>query len=46
MLMYAARLIRDGMLARESCEMTIVSALTDEADMVESLRALVDAHFA
>ena len=46
MLMYAARLILDGMSARDSCEMTIVHALTDEADMIESLRALVDAHFA
>jgi nitric oxide reductase NorQ protein len=46
MLLYAARLILDGMSPRESCEMTIVHALTDEADMTESLRALVDAHFA
>ena len=46
MLLYAARLILDGMSPRESCEMTIVHALTDEVDMTESLRALVDAHFA
>ena len=46
MLLYAARLILDGMSPRESCEMTIVHALTDETDMTESLRALVDAHFA
>jgi nitric oxide reductase NorQ protein len=46
MLIYAARLIQDGMSPRESCKMTVVSALTDDSDVIESLRALVDAHFA
>lgn len=46
MLLYAARLIFDGMSPQDSCEMAIVHALTDEADMIDSLRSLVDAHFA
>ena len=46
MLIYAARLILDGMSPRDSCEMTVISALTDDSDVIESLRALVDAHFA
>ena len=45
MLIYAARMILDGMSPRDSCEMTIVSALSDEVHTTESLRALVDAHF-
>lgn len=45
MLIYAGLLIQDGMDARESCEMTMVSALSDDADLTQSLRALVDAHF-
>ena len=46
MLIYAASMILDGMTPRDSCEMTIVSALSDEPHITESLRALVDAHFA
>lgn len=46
MLIYAARMICDGMSPGDSCEMTIVSALSDDIDVIESLRALVDAHFA
>ena len=46
MLIYAGLLIQQGMDARESCEMTLVSALTDDAGLTQSLRALVDAHFA
>jgi nitric oxide reductase NorQ protein len=45
MLIYAGLLIQEGMDARESCEMTMVSALTDDAELTQSLRALVDAHF-
>jgi nitric oxide reductase NorQ protein len=45
MLIYAGLLIKEGMDVRDSCEMTIVSALTDDADLTRSLRALVDAHF-
>jgi nitric oxide reductase NorQ protein len=45
MLIYAARLILDGMSPRDSCEMTVISALTDDSEVIESLRALVDAHF-
>ncbi len=46
MLIYAARMICDGMSPGDSCEMTIVSALSDDIDVIESLRALVDAHLA
>ena len=46
MLIYAGLLIQQGMDARESCEMTLVSALTDDTGLTQSLRALVDAHFA
>ena len=46
MLIYAGLLIQQGMDARESCEMTLVSTLTDDAGLTQSLRALVDAHFA
>ncbi len=44
MLIYAGLLIEQGMDVRESCEMTLVSALTDDPDLTHSLRALVDAH--
>lgn len=46
MLIYAARMILDGMSPRDSCEMTIISALSDDADTTAGLRTLVDAHFA
>ncbi len=46
MLIYAARMIFDGMSPRDSCEMTILNALSDDIDVIESLRALVDAHLA
>ncbi len=46
MLLYAARLILDGMSPRDSCEMTIIHALSDEPELIDSLQSLVDAHFA
>ncbi len=45
MLIYAGILIRDGVAPRDSCEMTLTRALTDDPDLVAALRQLVDAHF-
>lgn len=45
MLVYAGTLIRDGVDPRDSCDMTMTRALTDEPDMSAALRALVDASF-
>ena len=45
MLIYAGILIRDGVAPRNSCEMTLTRALTDDPDLVAALRQLVDAHF-
>jgi len=45
MLVYAGRLIGDGLPARESCRMAITDAVTDEPDLRQALRDLVDAHF-
>ncbi len=46
MLVYAGRLIHDGLDARTSCHMTMTQALTDDPELTEALRALVDASFA
>jgi len=46
MLVYAGILIRDGVDPRDSCDMTLTRALTDDPDMVAALNGIVDAHFA
>jgi nitric oxide reductase NorQ protein len=46
MLVYAGALIREGVSPRESCDMTMTRALTDDPDMAAALRGLVDAAFA
>ena len=45
MLIYAGILIRDGVDPRDSCDMTMTRALTDDPDMAAALRDLVDASF-
>lgn len=45
MLIYAGILIRDGVDPRDSCDMTLTRALTDDPDMLAALRDIVDAHF-
>ncbi len=45
MLIYAGLLLRDGVSAADSCEMTIVRALTDDPDAGLALRQLVQAQF-
>ncbi len=46
MLVYAGLLMRDGVDPRDSCDMTMTRALTDDPDMALALRGLVDASFA
>jgi len=46
MLIYAGVLIRDGVAPRDSCDMTMTRALTDDPDMAMALRGFVDAAFA
>lgn len=43
MLVYAGRLISDGLDTREACDMTVTRALSDDPDMNAALRDLVDA---
>ena len=45
MLIYAGILIRDGVDPRDSCDMTMTRALTDDPDMAKALRGFVDAYF-
>jgi nitric oxide reductase NorQ protein len=45
MLIYAGILIRDGVDARDSCDMTMTRALTDDPDMARALRGFVEAYF-
>lgn len=45
MLIYAGVLIASGLDPRESCEMTMTRALTDDPDMSKALRGFVDAYF-
>lgn len=45
MLIYAGMLLRNGVSAEDSCEMTIVLALTDDPDAALALRQLVQAQF-
>jgi nitric oxide reductase NorQ protein len=43
LLIYAGLLVRDGLTLSESCEMTMVQALTDDPDMAVAIRDLVRA---
>ena len=45
MLIYAGVLIRDGMSAVESSEMTMIRPLTDDPDMATAIRSFVLAQF-
>ena len=45
MLIYAGVLIRDGVPPRDSCEMTMTRALTDDPDMAGALQGFVAAQF-
>jgi nitric oxide reductase NorQ protein len=45
MLIYAAELIVDGVDPRDSCDMTMTRALTDDPEMSKALRNIVDAYF-
>jgi CbbQ/NirQ/NorQ C-terminal. len=45
MLIYAGTLIRDGMSALDSCQMTMTRALTDDPDMTRALQGFVEAQF-
>src|SRR5665811_525855 len=45
LLVYAARLINEGVPARRAAEVTMTRPLTDDADMLETLRELVEAVF-
>ena len=46
MLIYAGVLIRDGVAPRDSCDMTMTRALTDDPDMAAALRGFIDVAFA
>jgi nitric oxide reductase NorQ protein len=46
MLIYAGILVRDGVDVRDSCDMTMTRALTDDPDMTKALRDIVDASLA
>ncbi len=45
MLIYAAVLIGAGVAPRQSCEMTMTQALTDDPDIALALRGFVEAYF-
>lgn len=45
MLVYAGLLIHDGVDPRASCRMTITQALTDDPDVADALRDIVEAQF-
>ncbi|QSI28192.1 AAA domain-containing protein [Variovorax sp. RKNM96] len=45
MLIYAGVLIRDGVSPRDSCDMTMTRALTDDPDMASALQGFVQAQF-
>ncbi|MBP0500890.1 CbbQ/NirQ/NorQ C-terminal domain-containing protein, partial [Mycobacterium tuberculosis] len=46
MLIHAGTLIRSGVSERDSCDMTMTYALTDDPDMALAIRELVNAVFA
>lgn len=45
MLIYAGTLIGDGLDPKDSCDMTMTRALTDDPEMSKALRSFVDAYF-
>lgn len=45
MLIYAGVLIGSGVDPRESCDMTMTRALTDDPDMEKALRGFIEAYF-
>ncbi|MDO5625359.1 MAG: CbbQ/NirQ/NorQ/GpvN family protein [Pseudomonadota bacterium] len=45
MLIYAGLLMCNGVSAQDSCEMTIIRALTDDPDTAQALRQLAQAQF-
>lgn len=45
MLIYAGILTRDGVSARDSCQMAVTRALTDDPDMARALQGFVEAQF-
>jgi nitric oxide reductase NorQ protein len=45
MLIYAGVLINAGVGPRESCDMTMTRALTDDPDMARALRGFIEAYF-
>ncbi|MGU3625936.1 AAA family ATPase [Comamonas sp. C24C] len=45
MLIYAGLLMRDGVSAADSCDMTITRALTDDPEATQALKKLVQAQF-
>lgn len=45
MLIYAGLLISSGLNARESCDMALTHALTDDPDIARTLRDVVEAQF-
>ncbi|MBM4189303.1 MAG: CbbQ/NirQ/NorQ/GpvN family protein [Betaproteobacteria bacterium] len=46
LLVYAAALIKDGVVARDACRMALVRPITDDADIRETLDHAIDATFA
>jgi len=46
LLVYAATLIKDGVVPREACRMALVRPITDDADIRETLDHAIDATFA
>ncbi len=45
LLVYAARLIKDGFPIREACRAALVEPISDEAETIEALMEVVDASF-
>jgi len=45
LLIYAAQLISKGVDIKAACEMALVSPLTDDPDMRDTLDAAVDTYF-
>ena len=45
MLIYAGILIRDGVSPRDSCDMTMARAITDDPDLTQALRGFAEAYF-
>ncbi len=45
MLIHAGRLMRNGLPADAACDLAMVRPLCDDADLIQALKSLVDAHF-